>query len=335
MPRKKPHPDKPLNFAQARDKIAQAFNELLAGNDPGTVSFSLKPAKPASHLYPLKLTQHQRETLLDHVQMAGKLRKKLEEAGAGTQVVGFSRRELDQLHDEVGAANHYAKSPHKKRLTAVRRRVTEILSSEHQGLFEAAARQARETSTTLYQFKITLLDVKPSIWRRIQVEDCTLAKLHEHIQTAMGWMNCHLHLFVIDGERYGPHSPDGDDLGMKLKDASRVRLSQLIPRSGKPCRWRYAYDFGDGWEHEVLFEGTPTPEPKTKYPLCVEGERACPPEDCGGPWGYQGLLEALQDPGHEEHEATLEWVGGAFQPEKFAAKSATKRMVHGLPGIAD
>lgn len=332
MPRKKPHPDKPLNFAQARDKIARAFNELLAGNDPGTVSFSLKPAKPASHLYPLKLTQHQRETLLDHVQMAGKLRKKLEEAGDVTQVVGFTRRELDQLHDEVGAANVYAKSPHKKRLTAVRRRVTELLSSEHQGLFEAAARQARETTTTLYQFKITLLDVKPAIWRRIQVEDCPLSRLHEHIQAAMGWMNCHLHLFVIDGERYGPRSPDGDDFGMQLKDEAKVRLSQVVPKSGKPCRLRYAYDFGDGWEHEVLFEGTPPVDPQLKYPLCVDGERACPPEDCGGPWGYQGVLEAIQDPDHDEHDSMMDWVGGDFDAERFSAKAVTKAMKQGFVG---
>jgi hypothetical protein len=331
MPPKKPHPDKPIGFREARDKIAKAMQDLLGGNDPGTVSFSLKPSKKANHLYLLKLTQHQRQTLLDHVQMDGKLRQKISDAGDGTQVVGVTRRELDQLNDGVGSASVDARSPHKKRLVAVQRRVSELFSSDYRGLVEAAARQAQAAPTMLYQFKITLLDVQPAIWRRIQVEDCTLSKLHESIQAAMGWLNCHLHLFVIDGDRYGLPSPDGDDFGMKLKDESKVLLSQVIPKSGKPCRWRYAYDFGDGWEHEILFEGSPTVDPKLKYPLCVEGERACPPEDCGGPFGYVNFLEAIEDPEHEEHEMMVEWIGGGFYPETFSAKVATKAMRDGLP----
>ena len=186
------------------------------------------------------------------------------------------------------------------------------------------ARKAMPTGT-LYQFKITLLDITPAIWRRIQVPDCTLADLHEYIQAAFGWENYHLHQFDIDGERYSQPAPDGDDFGMEFKDETDVLLSKLIPKSGRPSRWIYEYDFGDDWRHEVQFEGFPPADPKAKYPLCLEGERACPPEDCGGSWGYADYLAALADPKHEQHDELLEWRG-PFDAEAFDVKKATKEM---------
>ena len=183
--------------------------------------------------------------------------------------------------------------------------------------------KAKAASGVLFQFKITLLDIKPAIWRRIQIRDCTLGDLHEHIQTAMGWWNYHLHQFNIDGEQYGPPSPD--DFGMEMIDEDGVQLSGLLPKSGKKTRWNYEYDFGDGWRHEVVFEGSPPADPKAKYPLCVEGERACPPEDCGGPWGYADYLAAIADPNHEQHDEMMEWRG-PFDPSVFDAKKATKEM---------
>jgi hypothetical protein len=102
-------------------------------------------------------------------------------------------------------------------------------------------------------------------------------------------------------------------------------LSKLIPKSGRRSRWIYEYDFGNGWQHEVLFEGFPPADPKAKYPLCLEGERACPPEDCGGPWGYAEYLAAITNPKHEQHEDMLKWRG-AFDPEDFDSKKATKAM---------
>ena len=185
-------------------------------------------------------------------------------------------------------------------------------------------RKATSTST-LFQFKITLLDIKPAIWRRIQIPDCTLTNLHEYIQAAFGWANYHLHQFEIDGEWYSQPAPDGDDFDMDFEDETDVMLSELIPKSGRPSRWIYEYDFGDGWQHEVLFEGFPPVEPRAKYPQCIEGERACPPEDCGGPWGYADYLAAIADPSHEEHEELLEWRG-PFDPDTFDAKQATKVM---------
>jgi len=187
----------------------------------------------------------------------------------------------------------------------------------------AAGKRGSKNSDLVYQFKITLRDIKPAIWRRIQVPDCTLDQFHEFIQSAFGWNNYHLHEFEIDGVRYG--EPSDDDFGEDAEDETEVDLSQLLPKSAKRARWHYTYDFGDGWRHEVVFEKFPPHDPKAKYPLCLEGERACPPEDCGGPWGYADFVDAVADPKHERHEELLEW-SGPFDPEAFDAKKATKEM---------
>jgi len=185
---------------------------------------------------------------------------------------------------------------------------------------------------TVYQFKITLLESHPPIWRRIQVQDCTLDKLHEHIQTAMGWTNSHLHHFRIKDQLYGdPDLMQENFEEMEYKDSTTTKVSDLLPRTGRRFRFQYEYDFGDSWYHEVLFEGLVRAEPKVKYPLCLEGARACPPEDCGGIWGYADFVEAIQNPRHERHEELLEWVGGSFDPEKFDPAKATKAMKKGLP----
>jgi len=323
----KPNDDKPLTPAQARQKLQKGLEDYLAGNDTGPIVFRLKRTKKANHLYPLKLTQQQRETLLECTQVSGKLKKKIEQAGDGTQIVPVTWNELHKLNDETGQAAVYARSPHKNRLLAVMSRVAKFFEEEHAEVFDLDAPPARCPAKTdlLFQFKITLLDINPAIWRRIQVPDCTLVDLHEYIQAAFGWWNYHMHQFDIDGERYSQPAPDGDDFGMDFKDETDVLLSKLIPKSGRPSRWIYEYDFGDGWRHEVLFEGFPPADPKAKYPLCVEGERACPPEDCGGPWGYTDYLAAIRDPKHEQHEEMLEWRG-PFDPEAFDVKKATKEM---------
>lgn len=184
----------------------------------------------------------------------------------------------------------------------------------------------------VFQFKITLLGAKPLIWRRIQVPDCTLDKLHEHIQTAMGWTNSHLHRFQIGEERYADPmlmEEDMDEFG--YKDSTTTMLSEIVPKGGKRFRLQYEYDFGDSWDHEVVFEGCPSVDPKARYPLCVEGERACPPEDCGGVWGYADFLKAIGNKKHEQHEEMMEWIGGWFDPEEFDAATATKAMKKGLP----
>ncbi|MGP0068200.1 MAG: plasmid pRiA4b ORF-3 family protein [Isosphaeraceae bacterium] len=321
--------DKPLTPQQAREKLQNGLLDYLAGNDPGPIVFRLKRSKKANETYPLKLTEKQRETLLQLTRLTPNLKNKIKQAGEGIQVVGVTWNELDKLNDETGEAMVYATGSDKRRLMAVQDRVTKFFEEEHAEVFDFGAPKARKrrpkTSNLLYQFKITLLDIEPAIWRRIQVPDCTLTNLHEYIQAAFGWENYHLHQFEIDGVTYSEPAPDGDDFGMEFEDDAFVVLSELLPKSTKRSKWIYEYDFGDSWRHAVLFEGSPPREPKAKYPLCLEGERACPPEDCGGPSGYVDYLAALTDPEHEEHGQMLEWRG-PFDSEAFDAKKATKAM---------
>jgi Plasmid pRiA4b ORF-3-like protein len=321
--------DKPLTPAQARLKLQKGLADYLAGNGPEAIVFRLKRTKKTNHLYPLKLTQQQRDTLLECTQLGGKLKKKIEQAGEGTQVVPVTWNELHKLNDETGQAAVYARSPHKKRLMAVMSRVVKFFEEEHAEVFAPArptpAKRRPAKTDRLFQFKITLLDIKPAIWRRIQVPDCSLAVLHEYIQAAFGWENYHLHQFEIGGVLYGEPDPDGGGFGPDFVDEADVLLSHLLPPSCLKARWVYEYDFGDGWRHEVLFEGFPPQDPEAKFPLCVKGKRACPPEDCGGPTGYYDYLAAIADPRHERHAEMRGWRG-PFDPEAFDATTASAEM---------
>lgn len=184
----------------------------------------------------------------------------------------------------------------------------------------------------IYQFKITLKNIKPPIWRRIQVRDCTLDKFHERIQTAMGWSNSHLHHFQIADTLYGdPWLLDENFVEMNYKDSRATMLSKIVPKSGKRFQCEYEYDFGDSWWHEVLFEGCLRADPGQRYPLCLEGERACPPEDVGGFTGYKEFLEVFADPTDDQHEQFAGWVGAKFDTEDFDAGKVTRRMRRGLP----
>jgi hypothetical protein len=188
------------------------------------------------------------------------------------------------------------------------------------------AKKSSTSTSVIFQFKITLLEIRPPIWRRIQIPDGTLVTLHHHIQDAMGWENMHLHQFEIDGEPYGDAQFLNNGWGDEVLDAKKIKLSKLLADKDKNFRFFYEYDFGDGWRHEILYEGVQEAEPKRKYPLCLEGARACPPEDVGGPWGYENFVVATKDPKHEEHEELREWFGGKYNPEAFDAEAVTKRM---------
>ena len=179
----------------------------------------------------------------------------------------------------------------------------------------------------IYQIKISLDDVHPPIWRRVQTPASTsLAKLHRIIQRAMGWTNSHLYAFNVGTVTYGnPQHPSLDDW---MVNERGVRLFQVAPdEKSKIC---YEYDFGDGWGHTILVEKILPYEDGQAYPLCLTGRRACPPEDCGGPWGYAEFLEALSDPAHESHASLLEWLGSDFDPAAFdlAAVNAKLKKLH-------
>lgn len=166
----------------------------------------------------------------------------------------------------------------------------------------------------VYQLKATILETKPPVWRRVLVpEDITLARLHEVLQGAFGWWDCHLHEFEIDGVQYGVDDGEGWE---PPKDERRAKLRNIVRERSS---FLYVYDFGDYWRHRVVVEKVLPVDAGATYPACTGGRRACPPEDCGGPWGFQEFLAAIADPDHEEHESMLEWVGGSFDPSAFDA----------------
>ena len=175
---------------------------------------------------------------------------------------------------------------------------------------------------TLLQLKVTLRDIDPPIWRRLLVPcSVTLFRLHRLLQIAMGWEDYHLYAFNIAGVEYGEPVPDWPT---DNKSARRFRLEQVVFVQGQ--RFAYQYDFGDNWEHDILVEHILARAPGTRYPVCIDGSRACPPEDCGGPWGYAELLEIIQDPSHEEYLDRLEWLGEGLDPEAFNLDLVNQRL---------
>jgi hypothetical protein len=145
----------------------------------------------------------------------------------------------------------------------------------------------------------------------------------------MGWTNSHLHHFRVGEQFYGdPELMQENFADLEYKDSTATRLSTIVPAGRRKFRFGYEYDFGDSWWHEILVEKVEAGEAKAE---CLAGERACPPEDCGGPWGYADFLDALADPDHERHEELEEWLGGPFDPEAFDPAAATRRMRRGLP----
>jgi hypothetical protein len=176
--------------------------------------------------------------------------------------------------------------------------------------------------TSIHQLKVTLVGIRPPVWRRIQVaSSITMRRLHDVIQATMGWTQSHLYEFEVDGVRFGEPDPDFDD-GMTVRSAKSTPLRRVAPVAG--ATFSYQYDFGDNWQHQVLVEQVLPPEPGVVYPRCLAGRRACPPEDVGGIWGYQEFLEAIRDPEHEEHASMLEWVGGAFNPDAFDLRAVNQ-----------
>jgi len=167
------------------------------------------------------------------------------------------------------------------------------------------------------QLRISLMEHTPTIWRRLLVPSgITLAKLHLIFQAAMGWENYHLHLFKIGEQSYG--QPDEDFEDEDIDDAG-VRLCEVLRA---PMRFTYQYDFGDNWQHEVVVESIDPVPLILKFGVCLDGQRACPPEDCGGVHGFADFIEAVGDPDHEEHGDYLTWVGRPFDPEAFSVAGA-------------
>jgi hypothetical protein len=313
---------------------------------------------PGGHRHRLRISGDELSELKRHTWAMAEafgLDRKIENY-KGTRPITLDRADLDCLLDVIAVAlrdeKEYPDRSAPGYLTL--ERLGERLRQEYEGEYgprEPPAPPARKekssggktrkktargkppsTADVVYQFKITLLDTRPPIWRRIQVKDCTLDKLHEHIQTAMGWTNSYLHDFKIQGKDYGdPLLLAENFMEFGYRDSTTTSVSDILPKGGKPLRFTYQYDFGDSWQHEVLFEGIVEEAAGKKYPLCLEGARTCPPEDIGGAWGYADFLESIQNEDHKQHDEMLEWVGGSFDPEAFSPAEATRRMKRGLP----
>lgn len=177
-----------------------------------------------------------------------------------------------------------------------------------------------------WQLRIELLEVTPTVWRRLLVpESTTLPKLHRVLQIALGWTNSHLHEFVIRGVRYSDPDPDWAD-ELQHVDERGVVLEKALGADAR-C-FDYVYDFGDDWHHVVLLEDRhPQATPAPRSISCVAGANACPPEDVGGAHGYAEFLEAIADPNHEEHERYLTWAGGSFDPARFDLTAVNTALV--------
>jgi hypothetical protein len=154
------------------------------------------------------------------------------------------------------------------------------------------------------QLKLSLRGVsKPPVWRRLRVPaDMRLDRLHDVIQTSIGWTDTHLHVFSRAAGDYGVPDPE-----LAFRNERNARLGEFLKQPGD--RIQYAYDFGDGWEHDIVLEKRLDLDPEAQIPACLVGKGACPPEDCGGPWGYADLKETRCDPRHADRADMLDWLG--------------------------
>ncbi|NJN21114.1 MAG: plasmid pRiA4b ORF-3 family protein [Leptolyngbya sp. RL_3_1] len=193
----------------------------------------------------------------------------------------------------------------------------------------------------LWHCQIELLDSEPSIWRTFQLpSDKTLAELHELAQLIMGWQNRHGYYFEIERGLVG--DPPGDRPSASAakrrygspdlpttEDPAALTLGQLNLVPG--TKLIYMYDVQSGWLHQLTFTERLTPTPDTSTVLCLDGAMACPPEDSGGVWGYEGLLDRLADIDEPDYEALLNSVGLDFDPNYFKVEAVNQRLQAGRP----
>lgn len=173
---------------------------------------------------------------------------------------------------------------------------------------------------TALQLRVQFRGVEPPVWRRVLAPGVMrLDKFYLVRQAAMGWTNSHLHNFTVGNLTYGPEFEDDPDGLLVTVDEKTVTLGQVL-RAGK--RMLYEYDFGDSWEHDVVVEDRASGKVVLKFAVCLDGQNACPPEDCGGPSGYEALLAALDEPANDEHDSMLEWMGGPFDASGFSLADA-------------
>ena len=188
------------------------------------------------------------------------------------------------------------------------------------------SRNLVNTPRDLYRIRVELKDIYPKIWRRLDVPtDLSLLILNDVIQAAFSWYHAHLWEFDIKGATFVDRNliEWEDD---SLIDADQINLKTLVTKQIR--KFKYTYDFGDNWVHLVsIFKRSPKPQPNLAYPALIAGERASPPEDVGGVWGYQEFLEAIRDPKHRSHKMFSEWMDtDSFDPDQMDEESIRMRL---------
>lgn len=188
-----------------------------------------------------------------------------------------------------------------------------------------ASLNRKSSAKRIYHLRIELEHIQPLIWRRIWVpETAKLKKLDRIIRESMGWTNSHLHEFAIADKRYGCHDQEGTDLDPGMLDERRYAVRDVIGGTG--FEFSYVYDLGDYWAQRVIVEGIGAATAWNNWAMCVAGENACPPEDVGGPPGYQRFTKAISDHSHPEFQYYWKWYGGPFDPNAFDLNLANQRI---------
>ena len=273
-------------------------------------------------LLELKLSEGQCRTILKYAELPAHLSERLAANLTVAKRTQFTLDELDELLDHLETSVYRAKGNEKQKVLRIVEKVSELLGSTIDPDEMSEQRLPKQTNT-VFQIKVTLMGIAPLIWRRIQTQDCTLVELHDLLQITMGWEFEHLYRFIIGGVKYA-------DLGMAsqddAQDACDTNLSAILPGRESPTPVRLRVRLWGSMDASTGRGGTVPAEQGVKYPICVAGRRACPPEDCGGPRGYFDFVEAISNPNHRGHEQMLEWVGGEFDPERFDLESVNKKL---------
>ena len=293
-----------------KEKPSTQDEQNRVGN--GGTTFQPTPSL-TKELLELKLSEGQRRTILKYAELPTHLSERLAANRTVAKRTQFTLDELDELLDHLETSVYRAKGNEKQKVLRIVEKVSELLGSTIDP-DEISEQRLPKKMNTVFQIKVTLMGIIPLIWRRIQTKDCTLAEFHDLLQVTMGWEFEHLYRFIIGGVKYADLECDTN-----LDTA-------ILPAQNRRPRFDYVYDLGDQWMHQLVVEERFPPEQGVQYPICVAGRRACPPEDCGGPWGYSDFVEAISNPDHRGHEQMLEWVGGEFDPERFDLESVNKKL---------
>ena len=243
---------------------------------------------------------------------------------------GFDWDAMNRLHEKRFISDPRGKAKSvvfsEEGLAEARRLLEKLFSAETQRLTVPAQtirQDAVKAKDRILNFRVNLRGVEPDVWRVIAVPATySFWDLHVAVQDGMGWLDYHLHVFRIRNpetrnvDKIGIPEDDSFEDDLQFLPGWEIRVVKYFTKPGD--RADYEYDFGDGWQHEIVLEAVTRRIPRKRYPVCIDGARACPPEDCGGAHGYEKMLAILQDPDHEEHDSMLQWVGGRYDASAFA-----------------